>query len=144
MWRWRLLTVELKKGSKAWLCQKKKERKERRCGAGEMITFVTFPPYIPFTCGVLSLCFKSTAAAASSHSTAAVALAATVANALASSYSYTSRFSLLLANSRIINIIIIYSFRVFPSALTDGFTLEFEWQQVSPSLQDSSQDSGRS
>ena len=28
--------------------------------------------------------------------------------------------------------------------LTDGFTLEFEWQQDSSSLQDSSQDSGRS
>ena len=32
----------------------------------------------------------------------------------------------------------------FTSALTNGFTLEFEWQQVSSSLQDSSQDSGRS
>ena len=29
----------------------------------------------------------------------------------------------------------------FTSALTDGLTLEFEWQQVSSSLQDSSQDS---
>ena len=28
--------------------------------------------------------------------------------------------------------------------LADGFLLEFEWQQVSSSLQDSSQDSGRS
>ena len=32
----------------------------------------------------------------------------------------------------------------FTTALTDGFTLEFEWQQVSTSLQDSSQDSGPS
>ena len=32
----------------------------------------------------------------------------------------------------------------FTSALTDGFTLDFEWQQVSSSLQDSSQDAGRS
>ena len=32
----------------------------------------------------------------------------------------------------------------FPSVLADGFSLEFEWQQVSSSLQDSSQDSGRS
>ena len=32
----------------------------------------------------------------------------------------------------------------FTSALTDGFPLEFEWAQVSSSLQDSSQDSGRS
>ena len=30
------------------------------------------------------------------------------------------------------------------SVLADGFSLEFEWQQVSSSLQDSSQDSGRS
>ena len=32
----------------------------------------------------------------------------------------------------------------FPSVLADGFSLEFEWQQVSSSLQDSSPDSGRS
>ena len=31
----------------------------------------------------------------------------------------------------------------FTSVLADGFSLEFEWQQVSSSLQDSSQDSGR-
>ena len=32
----------------------------------------------------------------------------------------------------------------FTSVLADGFSLEFEWQQVSTSLQDSTQDSGRS
>ena len=32
----------------------------------------------------------------------------------------------------------------FTSVLADGFSLAFEWQQVSSSLQDSSQDSGRS
>ena len=32
----------------------------------------------------------------------------------------------------------------FTSVLTDGFSQEFEWQQVSSSLQDSSQDSGYS
>ena len=42
----------------------------------------------------------------------------------------------------IIIIIIIYSLRVFTSVLADGFSLEFEWQQVSSSLQDSSQYSG--
>ena len=31
----------------------------------------------------------------------------------------------------------------FTSVLADGFSLEFEWLQVSSSLQDSSQDSGR-
>ena len=41
-------------------------------------------------------------------------------------------------------IIIIYSFRVYTSVLADGFYLEFEWQQVSWSLQDSSKDFGRS
>ena len=41
----------------------------------------------------------------------------------------------------IINIII-YSLRVFH--ISDGLSLEFEWQQVSSSLQDSSQYSGRS
>ena len=32
----------------------------------------------------------------------------------------------------------------FTSVLADGFSLEFEWQQVSSSVQDSSQDFGRS
>ena len=32
----------------------------------------------------------------------------------------------------------------FPSVLADGFSLEFEWQQVFSSLQDSSQYSSRS
>ena len=32
----------------------------------------------------------------------------------------------------------------FPSVLADGFSLEFEWQQVSSYLQNSSHDSGRS
>ena len=40
----------------------------------------------------------------------------------------------------IINIIIIiYSLEFFTSAFADGLSLEFEWQQVSSSLQDSSQ-----
>ena len=43
-----------------------------------------------------------------------------------------------------ITINIIYSLEFFTSALADGFTLESEWQQVSPSLPDSSQYSGRS
>ena len=41
-------------------------------------------------------------------------------------------------------IIIIYSLEFFTSALADGLSLEFEWHQVSSSLQDSSQYSGRS
>ena len=44
----------------------------------------------------------------------------------------------------IIIIIIIYSLEFSTLALADGFSLEFEWQQVSSSLQDSSQYSGRS
>ena len=40
-------------------------------------------------------------------------------------------------------IIIIFSLEFFTSALADGFSLESEWQQVSSSLQDSSQYSGR-
>ena len=39
--------------------------------------------------------------------------------------------------------IIITSLEFFTSALADGFSLEFEWKQVSSSLQDSSQYSGR-
>ena len=42
----------------------------------------------------------------------------------------------------VIIIIIIYSLWVFTSALVDGLSLKFEWQQVSSSLQDSSQYSG--
>ena len=41
--------------------------------------------------------------------------------------------------SGIIIIIIIYSLEFFSSVLTDGLLLEFEWQQVSSSLQDFSQ-----
>ena len=44
----------------------------------------------------------------------------------------------------IIIITIIYSLEFFTSMLADGFSLEFEWQQVSSSLRDSSQDSSRS
>ena len=44
----------------------------------------------------------------------------------------------------IIIIIIIYSLEFFASVLADSFSLEFEWQQVSSSLQNSSQHSGRS
>ena len=42
----------------------------------------------------------------------------------------------------IIIIVIIYSLVFFTSALADGFSLEFEGQQISSSLQDSSQYSG--
>ena len=44
----------------------------------------------------------------------------------------------------IIIIIIITPLEIFTPVLTDGFSLEFEWQQVFSSLQDSSQDSDRS
>ena len=44
----------------------------------------------------------------------------------------------------IIIIIIIYSLEFFTSALAVSLLLEFEWQQVSPSLQDSFQYSGHS
>ena len=40
--------------------------------------------------------------------------------------------------------IIIYSLAFFTSVLADGLSLEFKWQQVSSSLQDFSQYSGRS
>ena len=44
----------------------------------------------------------------------------------------------------ILIIIIIYSLEIFTSTNVDGRSLEFEWQQVSSSIQDSSQYSGRS
>ena len=44
----------------------------------------------------------------------------------------------------IIIIILLLFWEFFPSALADGFSLEYEWQQVSSSLQDSSQYFGRS
>ena len=40
-------------------------------------------------------------------------------------------------------IIIITSLEFFTSVLANGFSLEFEWEQVSSSHQDSSQYSGR-
>ena len=40
--------------------------------------------------------------------------------------------------------IIIYTLKFSTSTLTDGLSLEFKWQQVSSSLQDYSQYSGRS
>ena len=42
----------------------------------------------------------------------------------------------------IIVIVIIYSLHFSTSALADGLSLEFVWQQVSSSVQDSSQYSG--
>ena len=45
----------------------------------------------------------------------------------------------------IINIFFFFTpIEFFTLALANGFSLEFEWQQVSSSLQDSSQYSGRS
>ena len=41
-------------------------------------------------------------------------------------------------------VIIIYSLELFTSALADGLSLKFEWQQVSSSLLDFSRYSGRS
>ena len=51
-------------------------------------------------------------------------------------------FTFLQIYSAVIIIIIIYSLEFFTSALADGLSLENEWQQVSSSLQDSSQYSG--
>ena len=44
---------------------------------------------------------------------------------------------------KVIIIIIIYSLEFFTSTLADVLSLEIEWQQISSSLQDSSQYSGR-
>ena len=41
-------------------------------------------------------------------------------------------------------LLLLFTWAFFTSILTDGFSLEFEWQQVSSGLQDSSQYSGRS
>ena len=53
-------------------------------------------------------------------------------------------YSLRVFHISIICIIIIYSLEFFTSTLADGLSLEFDWQQVSSSLQDSSRYSGRS
>ena len=44
----------------------------------------------------------------------------------------------------IIIILLFWEFITLTSALADGFSLEFEWQQVSSNLQDSSQYSSQS
>ena len=41
-------------------------------------------------------------------------------------------------------LLLFFIWEIFTSVLPDGFQLESEWQQVSSSLQDSSQYSGRS
>ena len=48
-------------------------------------------------------------------------------------------YTCVLSNLAIITIIIIFIWEFFTSALADGFPLESEWQQVSSSLQDSSE-----
>ena len=53
-------------------------------------------------------------------------------------------FLIIIIITTTIIIIIIYSLEFFTSALADGLSLEVESQQVSSSLQDSSQYSGRS
>ena len=53
---------------------------------------------------------------------------------------YTTGTSVII----IIIIIIISPLGFLTSVLADGYSREFEWQQVSSSLQDSSQYSGRS
>ena len=50
----------------------------------------------------------------------------------------------LIFQDELLLVWLIYSLRVSTSVLADSFSLEFEWQQVSSSLQDSSQYSGRS
>ena len=50
-----------------------------------------------------------------------------------------SQIDLLKQWVRIIIIIILLFWEFFTPTLADGFSLEFEWQQVSSSLQDSSQ-----
>ena len=47
-------------------------------------------------------------------------------------------------NNKIALLLLFTFWEFFTSALADGLSLEFEWQQVSSSLEDSLQDSGRS
>ena len=58
--------------------------------------------------------------------------------------SKVGNFAISLFIIIIIIIIIIYLFEFFTSVLADGLSLEFEWQQIFPSLQDYSRYSGRS
>ena len=53
-------------------------------------------------------------------------------------------FAILLIFIIIIIIIMFIHLEFFTTVLADGFSLEFEWQQIFSSLQDSSQYSGRS
>ena len=50
----------------------------------------------------------------------------------------------LVFSSLLLLLLLFTPLEFFTSVLTDGFSLEFEWLQVSSSLQDPSQDSGRS
>ena len=55
-----------------------------------------------------------------------------------------SAYTISEYDQTLVSYIIIYSFEFFTSALADGLTLEFEWQQVFSCPQDSSRYSGRS
>ena len=57
---------------------------------------------------------------------------------------FVKKVKFLYNSHWIIIIIIIIPLEFFISVLADGFSLEFGWQRVSSSLQDSSQYSGRS
>ena len=50
----------------------------------------------------------------------------------------------MVANFTFLLLLLFTPLEFFTSVLADAFSLEFEWQHVSSSLQDSSQDSGRS
>ena len=57
----------------------------------------------------------------------------------------TSKSSSPFNNSLVtVPILLFTPLEFFTSALADGFSLEFEWQQVSPSIQDFSQYPDRS
>ena len=43
------------------------------------------------------------------------------------------------SEGNILGLLLLLLLEFFPPALADGFPLEFEWQQVSSSLQDSSE-----
>ena len=58
-------------------------------------------------------------------------------------FSYGKKKKNLINSFKSTNIII-YSLEFYTSALAVGLPLEFEWQQVSTSLQDACQYSGRS
>ena len=135
------MTYRIDTGGKGWRAQKRAEELPPLLPiSGFLFIFFFFIIFIFFLC--LSK-IKWSVCISKSHSLCQI---------LGSAYPFIRmvKFQFLaqflvdhLTHSVLLIIIIITPPEFFTSVLADGFSMEFEWQQVSSSIQDSSQYSGR-